>query len=255
MNIEGFREKSARMNDEIETLRRQLAEKDKEIERLRGDLYESNNHKIYAQQHNAHLERQLAEKDAEIKQIKDDKEGLVCGDCDGSGWLENKVEGKFPCTCMTEAEPYQLLEQQLAESRAREVKLLEALSTRIWRPIEEATIDEPIISYCRKYGVLDGTKQWLMQPIHGRGKWTPSHYIPYPTSTAVDGDTNILTMPTDDTALREMIAKAGEVMREGCDSKVTTMRLAYHREDCSLYAGNVAEAIRTLPGVTLEDLK
>lgn len=58
----------------------------------------------------AELEAQLAE-----------REGLVCGDCDGSGWLENREEGRYPCTCMTEAEPYQILEMQLAETEALEI--------------------------------------------------------------------------------------------------------------------------------------
>lgn len=37
----------------------------------------------------------------------------VCGDCDGTGWRHNRVEGRYPCTCMTEAEPYQLLNDML----------------------------------------------------------------------------------------------------------------------------------------------
>lgn len=41
----------------------------------------------------------------------------VCGDCDGSGWLYNRVEGRYPCTCMTEAEPYQILSNAMEEIR------------------------------------------------------------------------------------------------------------------------------------------
>ena len=66
----------------------------------------------------ADLRQQLAAKDAEIERIKADKEGLVCGDCDGSGWLENRVDGRYPCTCMTEAEPYQILQEQLEAAQA-----------------------------------------------------------------------------------------------------------------------------------------
>jgi len=39
-----------------------------------------------------------------------DGEMPVCGDCDGTGWLYNRIDGRYACTCMTEAEPYQLLE-------------------------------------------------------------------------------------------------------------------------------------------------
>jgi len=37
------------------------------------------------------------------------REGMTCEDCNDTGWLENREEGRYPCTCMTEAEPYQLL--------------------------------------------------------------------------------------------------------------------------------------------------
>lgn len=53
---------------------------------------------------------------AEVERLKS---GVVCGDCDGSGWLENRVDGRHPCTCMTEAEPYQLLIEQNAELTAQ----------------------------------------------------------------------------------------------------------------------------------------
>ena len=42
-----------------------------------------------------------------------DGEMPVCGDCDGTGWQYNRVEGRYACTCMTEAEPYQLLEAEV----------------------------------------------------------------------------------------------------------------------------------------------
>lgn len=54
-------------------------------------------------------------------------DGAVCGDCDGSGWLENRVEGRYPCTCMTEAEPYQLLAEQLAAEQLNNKLLREHL--------------------------------------------------------------------------------------------------------------------------------
>lgn len=50
--------------------------------------------------------------DEEVDRLKS---GVVCGDCDGSGWLQNRVEGRYPCTCMTEAEPYQIIKKQRDE--------------------------------------------------------------------------------------------------------------------------------------------
>ncbi len=74
----------------------------------------------------AENQRLSDEKDALTKE-RDDREGLVCDQCiDGSGWCENAVEGRYPCTCMTEAEPYQLLQDQLAAAQAREAKLRDA---------------------------------------------------------------------------------------------------------------------------------
>ena len=65
--------------------------------------------------------RELEEENARLS------DGAVCGDCDGSGWLENRVEGRYPCACMTEAEPYQLLAEQLAAAQAYAEQLREAL--------------------------------------------------------------------------------------------------------------------------------
>ena len=55
---------------------------------------------------------------AELELKVNELEGLAeyqCADCQDTGWLENRVEGKYPCTCMTEMEPYQLLESKIAE--------------------------------------------------------------------------------------------------------------------------------------------
>lgn len=55
-----------------------------------------------------------------------------------------------------------------------------------------------------------------------------------------------LALPADDTALREMIEKAGEVMRERC-AKFVKQNIYSNQTDI--------EAIRALPGVTLENLQ
>jgi hypothetical protein len=33
----------------------------------------------------------------------------ACDECDGDGWVQNRVEGRGACTCMIEAEPFQIL--------------------------------------------------------------------------------------------------------------------------------------------------
>ena len=56
-----------------------------------------------------------------------------------------------------------------------------------------------------------------------------------------------LKQPADDTALRELITKAGEVMRERCIAVTTAVG--------SNFDGRIEKRILTLPSVTLEDLK
>lgn len=58
-----------------------------------------------------------------------------------------------------------------------------------------------------------------------------------------------LALPQDTTALKALIAKAGEVMRERCAVR------AMETGDYMSVGKHVAGAIRTLPGVKLEDLK
>lgn len=54
----------------------------------------------------------------EVKRLISLHEGMTCGDCNDTGWLENREEGRYPCTCMTEAEPYQLLQAKCADLEA-----------------------------------------------------------------------------------------------------------------------------------------
>jgi hypothetical protein len=52
----------------------------------------------------------------ERDELHDEVESLsrrVCDECDGSGWQENRVEGRHPCVCMEESEPYSLLASEL----------------------------------------------------------------------------------------------------------------------------------------------
>jgi len=64
----------------------------------------------------------------EINKYKIENEELVqrvCDECDGDGWCENRVEGRYPCVCVTETEPYQLLQASLAEKEAEMTELRE----------------------------------------------------------------------------------------------------------------------------------
>lgn len=63
-----------------------------------------------------------------------------------------------------------------------------------------------------------------------------------------------LALPADTSALEAMIVKAGEVMRERCCRKAGSMERDYPITG-KLYAGNVSKAIRSIPGVTIADLK
>ena len=50
-----------------------------------------------------------------------------CPDADGypTGWGENRVEGRFACVCMAEAEPYQEMQKRAEAAEARVRELLE----------------------------------------------------------------------------------------------------------------------------------
>jgi len=84
------------------------------------------------------LQAKVAELEAKLL----DREGMVCGDCDDTGWLENREEGRYPCTCMTEAEPYQLLQAKVAEA-ARDNGLLRL---RVEQRREQLTSAESALS-------------------------------------------------------------------------------------------------------------
>jgi hypothetical protein len=75
------------------------------------------------------LEQQIATKDAESTEKVDGEldDGILCHDCMDTGWLENSVEGRYVCPCIRETEPYQKLEQQLAEREKQNVMLRDAI--------------------------------------------------------------------------------------------------------------------------------
>ena len=65
-----------------------------------------------------------------IRVLTDERDELacdVCGDCNQTGWQYNRVEGRHACTCMTEMEPYQLLQNQLDDLTAERDALVRDL--------------------------------------------------------------------------------------------------------------------------------
>lgn len=65
-----------------------------------------------------------------------------CTDAEGwpTGWKENRVEGRHACGCITEAEPYQVLESQLAAQgeRVRELEKAHADALELYKDEVEA---------------------------------------------------------------------------------------------------------------------
>jgi cell division protein FtsB len=58
--------------------------------------------------------------EAEVKELKEKiayLEEYCCSDCQHTGWLENRVDGRYPCACVVEMEPYQLLRAELIKHK------------------------------------------------------------------------------------------------------------------------------------------
>lgn len=68
----------------------------------------------------------LAQLERETEGLRKERDELaerVCDECNGDGWKYNRVEGRHPCVCVEEAEPYQLLETELETLRADVARL------------------------------------------------------------------------------------------------------------------------------------
>lgn len=65
------------------------------------------------------IERERNELHAEVEKLSQS----VCDECDGSGWKENRVEGRHVCVCIEESEPYNLLKQEVEQLKADKVRL------------------------------------------------------------------------------------------------------------------------------------
>jgi hypothetical protein len=76
----------------------------------------------------AGMKRQLDAAWQEIAVLKGQLgDGILCHDCMDTGWLENRVEGRYVCPCIRETEPYQELEQRLSEAKKQMVMLRDVI--------------------------------------------------------------------------------------------------------------------------------
>ncbi|HLP99162.1 MAG TPA: hypothetical protein VK149_12040 [Sideroxyarcus sp.] len=64
---------------------------------------------------------------ADERKELEELQSKVCDECDGDGWQYFRDEGKVPCVCVTEMEPYQLLQDELEAAKAQIVMKDEAL--------------------------------------------------------------------------------------------------------------------------------
>lgn len=187
--------------------------------------------------------RQLAEKDAEIadkrtalldtlSDVLDAKEAMV------SIGIE---QASFP-------DMFKNLLRKLAEKDA-EIERLKAQVFTLVRNEHEARqqLVESQALVTRLREALDAVQQ-VANRSEGIAGWHLNGGIASWDSILPEVD-EALALPSDNTALREMIAKAGEVMRERC---VAAMGADKGPLCGTKYA---TDAIRALPGVTLEDLQ
>ena len=149
------------------------------------------------------LVRELEAQLAAMTKERDEREGLVCDQCiEGSGWCENAVEGRYACTCMTEAEPYQLLQAQLA-AMTQDFTDYKRMTDLAYKSSEQETLDKLAASQAyaaqlRKALLLFRNEPMLEKLVALR---RTAGYI------AMDA---ALFLPQDDTALREALAKERE---------------------------------------------
>ena len=82
----------------------------------------------------------LHEDCAAVERERDELLQHVCDECrdetgSPTGWVENRVEGRVPCTCMLEAEPYQHLQRERDALRRK----IERVAVDRWgMPMERA---------------------------------------------------------------------------------------------------------------------
>jgi hypothetical protein len=107
----------------------------KEIERLEQQLAAKEDERNRQLETEAGMKRQLDDAWQEIAVLKgkldelaaEDGDGILCHDCMDTGWLENRVEGRYVCPCIRETEPYQELEQRLSEAKKQMVMLRDVI--------------------------------------------------------------------------------------------------------------------------------
>ena len=119
--------------------------------------------------------------------------------------------------------------------------MLEAVKERVTKQREKArSLTDELNEVRRQLAASQAREEKLREALH-MAESALDECRDYPvTYTEV---VEALCIPADDTALRDLIQKAGEVMRERCRFSVPFGQIA------------IREAIRELPGVTLKDLK
>ena len=111
-----------------------------------------------------YAQAEIAKRDKRIKELEE-VDDLLCSDCMDTGWLENRVEGKYPCTCVSETEPYQILVQQNSE-QASEIARLKAVIVKCGEVLQlnlvfmETPIDQRKVQpYTQTYDALAAIKE------------------------------------------------------------------------------------------------
>ena len=96
------------------------------------------------------------------------RDGMTCGDCNDTGWLENREEGRYPCTCMTEAEPYQILQAKITKQVA-EIERLKTVPMKYRRMAFNAQLQEESRSQAERIKVLEEDVTHYKSEAHDAG--------------------------------------------------------------------------------------
>jgi hypothetical protein len=138
----------------------------KEIERLEQQLAAKEDERNRQLETEAGMKRQLDDAWQEIAVLKgkldelaaEDDDGILCHDCMDTGWLENRVEGRYVCPCIRETEPYQELQQQLSKLTMERDEAVSAVQ----RLTEGVPFDAVVIA--------DGIRRGIAQQLTEREK-------------------------------------------------------------------------------------
>lgn len=144
-----------------------------------------------------------------------------------------RANAMLSCLCQEAIEEIESLRQKLAASQAREQQLREALMELVSCKNLKSEIEA--IRFAGPSGYNgERWKQVALEKEREYIKRKPDAWI---------AACEALATPSDTTALSAIVAKAGEVMRERCLNDIWYMPIPQEN------------AIRAIPGVTMDDLK